>query len=196
MTGLEKIIEKINADSESLKSSVIASAEEAGKKIILDAENQGKTLAVEIKRKADADAENIIAMANSAANQSTRQTVLKAKVEAVNETLAKLLSQLGNLPDDKYFETVIKLAGESAIKGECTAYPSKKDLGRLPSDFEDRLNKALGAKDAKCVLSKDGADIESGVLLDYGNIAVNCSFEAVIEENSDYYKEKISEIIF
>ena len=49
---------------------------------------------------------------------------------------------------------------------------------------------------AECVFSDSPADIGSGVFLDYGNIGIDCSFEAIIEENSDLYKEKISRIIF
>ena len=96
----------------------------------------------------------------------------------------------------EYFDTVIKIAGDNALKGECTVYPCKADMSRLPSDFESKISDVLKEKGATCVLSEEGADIPSGLILDYGNIAVNCSFEAIIEENSDYYKEKISEIIF
>ena len=55
---------------------------------------------------------------------------------------------------------------------------------------------ALAAKGAECTLSEKPENIASGIFLDYGNIAIDCSFESVIEEKSDIYKEKISEIIF
>ena len=82
------------------------------------------------------------------------------------------------------------------MSGKCTASLCEKDLGRMPSDFEENLKKALAAKGAECTLSEKPENIASGIFLDYGNIAIDCSFESVIEEKSDIYKEKISEIIF
>ena len=135
-------------------------------------------------------------MARSAAMQSERQTILKAKVEAVSETLDKLLNALKSLPEGEYFDAVIKLASRNCMPGKCTASLNSSDLARMPSDFAGRLTDALGAAGAECTFSDTPSDIGSGVFLDYGNIGIDCSFEAIIEENSDLYKEKISRIIF
>lgn len=196
MTGLEKIIDKINSDSKQLCSGIIANAQKKCDEITADAEKQGKELASEIESKAQADGKSIVSMAKSSAAQQSRQTLLKAKVEAVNDTLSKLGTFLSSLPPKEYFEAIIKLAAENAMKGECTASLSAADNSRLPADFALKLTAALKAKGAVCTVTDKPASIESGVFLDYGDIAVNCSFEAILEENSDIYKEKISEIIF
>ena len=196
MTGLEKIIEKINSDSELLCSGIEAGAVKQCEKIAAEAGEKGKTIIAEAERKAVVDSETVIRMAKSAASQISRQTILAAKVEAVNETLAKLIEALNNLPAEKYFPAIIKLAAENAMSGKCTASLGERDLSRKPADFEANLKNALAAKGADCTLSDKPGNISSGIFLDYGNIAIDCSFESVIEEKSDIYKEKISEIIF
>ena len=82
------------------------------------------------------------------------------------------------------------------MKGECTAYLGSADLARLPADFEARLCSALSAKGSTCTLSKEAARIESGIMLVYGDIEVNCTFEAVIESSAEELKARIGEMIF
>lgn len=195
MTGLEKILESIANDSDLKCKGILSAAEKQSKKILEEAKADAENQSEEIEKNAKEQAESIISMANSSANSKARQILLTAKVQAVNETLEKLLEALNSLDEKTYFSAVIKLASEHAIKGECTAFLSEMDLSRLPKDFEENLKSALSKVGASCTLSKEKADINSGVILDYGNICVNCSFEAIVEEKSDYYKEKISKII-
>ena len=82
------------------------------------------------------------------------------------------------------------------MKGECTAHLGSADLARLPADFEARLCSALSAKGSTCTLSKEAARIESGIMLVYGDIEVNCTFEAVIEASAEELKAQIGEMIF
>jgi V/A-type H+-transporting ATPase subunit E len=196
MTGLDKIIGKINADTESECKAIVQAAEQKCSKIISDGENEGRKAAQEIISAAQRSAEKTVEIAESSASQLLRQGALKAKVDVINSTLDEALDTLKNLPTDEYFGAVIKIAADNAIPGECKAKLSAADNGRLPSGFEASLAQALTAKGAKCSLSDESAQISSGLLLDYGDIVVNCSFEAIIEENADEYKAIISKILF
>jgi V/A-type H+/Na+-transporting ATPase subunit E len=196
MTGLDKIIGKINADSESECNAIIENAKTKCDKIIAEGEKNGKALADKIIADAKAQADKTIAIAKSGAAQQTRQSLLAAKVDVINETLDKVAQSLKTLPADLYFKAVIKLAADNAIKGDCSVKLNSEDHLRLPADFEEKISDALKSKGANCKLSSEPANINSGVVLDYGEIVVNCSFEAVIEENAEEYKEKISKILF
>ena len=196
MTGLEKIIGKINSDSEQRNSSLLASAQKQIEQIEAGAKAKGDEIASAIEKEAAAQAENIMTVAKAGIAQQNRQTVLAAKVEAVNETLDELLKALVTLPAEEYFPAIIKLAAKNAMAGKCVASLSERDMKRRPADFEAKLKDALSAVGAEITLSDKPADVNSGIFLDYGNICIDCSFEAIIEENSDEYKEKISEIIF
>ncbi len=196
MSGLDKIIEKITGDCENICSGILADARKQCEKIASEAEEKGREISAEIEKKAASEGESIISMANSAAVQSERQTILKAKVEAVGETLDKLLEALRALSAEEYFGAVLSLAERNCMPGKCTASLNSADAARMPSGFPEKLTAALAEKGAQCTFSSEPSDIGSGVFLDYGNIGIDCSFEAVIEENSDIYKEKISKIIF
>lgn len=196
MTGLEKIIEKVNNESGLRSNEIIGKAEKDCEKIFELANEKGKALVDEAVKNAEAESQNRLDMAVSGAMQKTRQAILKAKVEIINETLGKVLEKIKSLPDEKYFNLVISQAKENAFKGKCVAYLNANDLARLPGGFEERLCAALKEKGAECSLSKEAGKIESGLVLNYGDIEVNCSFEAIVDSRADELKVKISELLF
>lgn len=196
MTGLDKIISRINADSESECNAIIDAAKVKCDKIIADGEQSGKALADAIIADAKQQAEKTVAIAQSGAAQQSRQSLLAAKVDVINETLDKVVEVLRTLPADLYFKAAIKIAADNAMAGECLVKLNSEDHLRLPQSFEGDIARALEAKGAKCKLSSEPANIGSGLVLDYGEIVINCSFEAIVEENADEYKAKISEILF
>lgn len=196
MNGIENIISKINNDSAARCEAALKKAEEECKAILAEADEKGAKLLSEAENAANAEAEKVLAMASSGAAQTTRRTILAEKVSIINQTISDLLAAMKALPEDKYFGAILKLAGENAMKGECTAKLSARDLGRMPASFPEALAGVLAEKGSTCVLSEEPASIGSGIMLIYGNIEVNCSFEAIIEDNSDMLKARAGEILF
>ena len=66
---------------------------------------------------------------------------------------------------------------------------------RVTADFEKKINDGL-EKGAKITVSKDPADISDGFILVYGDIEINCSFEALIEDSRDAIKDELNSIFF
>ncbi|MBR0112603.1 MAG: hypothetical protein IJM02_02550 [Clostridia bacterium] len=196
MTGLDKIIGRINADTESECEAVIQAAQKKCEAIIAEGEKEAEKVSADILAAAKREAEKTVEIAQSGAAQIMKQGLLKAKVDVISEVLSEALDELKNLPAEEYFDTVVKIASDNCAPGECKAKLSEKDRSRMPAGFEEKLVSALSSKGAVCTLSGESAAIESGILLDYGDIAVNCSFEAIMEENADEYKAIISKILF
>lgn len=195
MAGLEKIIEKINADSEKDCASVIAAADEKAKKLESDAEAAREQMTKDILNGAEERAKEIAERGESTANQIRRQTLLKAKIETLNEVAKKALSEIKNLEDHDYFEVLSKLAVKNAKGGRGVMRLSEKDLKRLPSGFIASVTSHL-PNDYEIVLSDMPADIAGGFFLVYGDIDVNCTFDALAEDRWDDLKEDICAIIF
>ena len=99
-----------------------------------------------------------------------------------------------NMGGDDYFAALEKLAVRNACKGEGELRLSKRDLDRVPSGFADRINAAL--TDGSVKLSGQSADIDNGFILVYGDIEMNCTFRALINEQKDIVREKVCGVIF
>ena len=196
MTGLEKILDSIRADGDARSAAVREAAQKDCTRILEEAVKRADAQAAALTEKAQAERESILALAQSGAAQQKRQTLLAAKVALLNETLDDLLQTMLQLPAEEYFNAVIKLAAENAMAGECTARLNARDLARCPKGFEFALASALKTKGATCTLSSDIANIRGGVVLVYGDIEINCAFEALVEAKADALKAQIGEILF
>ncbi len=195
MTGLEKIIDKINADSERDCASVIAAAYKKSETLEKEAEAARAQMIKSILDDAEQQAKEIAERGESTAHQIKRQTLLKAKIEMVNVVTDKALAEIKSLDDKDYFDILLKLAVGNARAGKGVMYLSDRDLKRLPDDF---IGAVLSRLEPGCelILSAKSADIDGGFILVYGDIDVNCTFDALIEDRRDTLKERICAIIF
>ena len=73
---------------------------------------------------------------------------------------------------------------------------SAEDLERLPAGFEEALNEKLKAAGASVTLNNTPAKISKGFILAYGDIEINCSFEALFEARREELKELVCGILF
>ena len=64
-------------------------------------------------------------------------------------------------------------------------------MSRFPKDFVDKANSGLSKNGGRIVLSDTTLDIDSGFILRYGGIDENCTFDALIKENSDKIKDAL-----
>ena len=195
MAGLNKIIERIAQDSAVKCDGIIFDAQNEAAKIkeaaIVKADNEKESILANAKKEENA----IIDMAESGAELDSKKLILSTKVELIEKAIDAALEKLNAMPDEEYFAAIYALVKKyaQAAKGEMVL--SKKDLGRIPGDFEKKINTGL-PKGAKLTLSKKPGNISNGFILVYGDIEINCTFEALIAEKRDEIKDELYGIIF
>lgn len=195
MAGLEKIIERIASDSAAKCDGIIFDAQNEAQKIKDAAAQQSSDNQAAIVEAANKEAKAIVDMAESGAELEGKKELLATRVEIINKAIDVASKKLGDMPDDEYFAALYALAKKYAQSGEGTMLLSKKDLGRLPKDFDKKINEGL-AKDAKISVAKDPANISDGFILVYGDVEINCTFDALIEDSRDAIKDELFSIIF
>lgn len=189
MNGLDNIITYLGEDCQRQCDEIESSAAATAAGIIEDAQKKAAVLVADAEKDARREAEKLILRAKSQSMSESRQTLLKARVELINDTLANAKTYLSSLNTDDYFKVLFSLAARLRRKGEGTMYLNKRDLDRLPSDFVARLG-------ADIKISTTPADIADGFILSYGDIEMNCTFDALFAEYSDELKEKAAQILF
>ena len=195
MSGLEKIIQKIEEDGKATCASIVSEAGRKAGEILQSAREEGERLKAERLLKAQKRCEFEVELARSRVETERKKAALSEKVKIIDEVIAQALGALKNLPSDEYFFAIKKLAQQYAFSGRGAMLLSKADLERLPKGFEDELNKSLG--DGKSLyVAKQPADINGGFILSYEGIEQNCTFEALLEDNLDEIKDAVSQILF
>ena len=113
----------------------------------------------------------------SAAQMEARKTVLAAKQAVMEETYAKALEKLRNLPEARYVEVLTELLLQAAPHGAGEVLFSAQDRETVGQAAVDAAN---GKSGGKLTLSGETAPIQGGFILKDGNVEVNCAFDTLV----------------
>ena len=196
MTGLKKIINKIETDNADKCDRIISSAEKQAQEIIDKAVSDAQNQADDIIAKANEKCGKIAEIDLSRNQQIQKQAVLSTKVKLINDVIEKASRKLDSMDDSSYFAFLLKLIEKYSREGECEMLLNKKDFSRVPEGFVSKAKETALKNGAVLTLSQENADIKNGLILKYGLIEINCSFDALIDENREDIKEKINSLLF
>lgn len=193
MTGLEKIINRIEVDADNMVQDIKEKSAAQCKAIISEAEAKAQDIIIKSKKEADKRYEEIIKKAESAASLEEQKLILLTKQQIIKLMISNSINAILNLPTDKYFELVYKLVEKYSLKSEGLIALNKSDLSRLPEDFDDKVN---SVSDGKLSICREPAEINGGFILTYGDVDVNCSISALVHENREKITDALADILF
>ncbi|MCI8386604.1 MAG: hypothetical protein HFE95_09230 [Acutalibacter sp.] len=194
MTGLESIINQIAGDGQKEASEILAEARTKAGEIAEDAKARGAEKVRAVLKDGERRAQDIRDRAQSAAELEQRNQMLVFKQELIREAVDAAKTSLENAPDEEYFSTLLTLYKRFAQEGRGEMYLNKKDIDRLPDDFLARMRKAV--PEAEVTISPKPQKIESGFLLVYGGVDINCTFRAIFEDASDQLRDAAGKLLF
>ncbi|MEG2349383.1 MAG: V-type ATP synthase subunit E family protein [Hungatella sp.] len=195
MTGLEKIIGRMQAESNAAVAQTLEKAQAEADRILERARQEAREECALIERRSESKITAIQERAESAAELKKRQSILAEKQGLIAEIIDKAEKRLTELEDTEYFQLITNLAKKSAQPGEGFLLFSPKDLARIPENFEQTLQGILDDPGKKLTLSKETRDIEGGFVLVYGGIEENCSFKALFDSAHEILQDKVQTII-
>ena len=177
MNGIDKITQRIGADTQAeidrILADAAAQAEAAADKFRTQAEAEDRDLLAKSERAAAEREERLV----SAAQMEARKTVLAAKQAVMEETYAKALEKLRNLPEARYVEVLTELLLQAAPHGVGEVLCSAQDRETVGQAAVDAAN---GKSGGKLTLSGETAPIQGGFILKDGNVEVNCAFDTLV----------------
>lgn len=195
MTGLDKIIEDIRAESAETVKKFTEEAEAKRAEAMAAAEKEADREAAKILSHAESACRDLTSRADSAAQLERRRSLLKAKQELIAGTLEKAKRAVLDLPAADYFSLILKLISKNALPGTGEIRFSGKDLERLPEGFAAKIAGMLPAGDRLSV-SKEAAPIDGGFILNYGGVEQNLSISAIFEEKKEEMTDIAGKILF
>lgn len=194
MTGLESIINQIAGDARQEADAILAEAKAKADKAAAEAKEEAKRQADAILQKGEQDAKEIRERAQSAAELAKRNQMLSFKQGLIQEAVEGARAAMEGAPDKEYFDSLLELYKRFAQKGQGEMRLNEKDLKRLPDDFLARMKQAVPEADMH--ISQKPAGIESGFLLVYGGMDINCTFRAVFEDAYDELRDAAGKLLF
>lgn len=192
MKGLSNILTQIENETAEKINEVIGAANEQANKIKAESKAKAEKEAKAIISVAEVKAKDMLSRSESANELKIKRAILTKKQELINETIDKAMESIINLPDDKYFDMIIKLVkkyAHSESGGEILM--SERDKKRMPKDFELNIKENYGIEVSEKTINSDG-----GFILSYGDIEENCTFKAVFESKREEILTLINNLLF
>lgn len=193
MSGIDKIIQQIEADTDRVCESVIGAARQKADGITAAAEKEAERIVADGREKTAARVADVKKRGDSAADLEEKRVMLYTKQQIISTMLQTGLSAAKSLPDDEYFDLLLKMVEKYSQPEDGVISFGEKDLKRLPDGYLDKLNQSAKGK---ITLSDQAAPIEAGFILKYGGIEQNCSFDAIFAGEAETLSDKAGRLLF
>ena len=172
--GIDNILEKINIDAENAAAAEIEKAKEKAAALFAEKTEASKAAAEATVSAAEKEAIEKINHIKSTAALESRKLVLAAKREVIEEVFDEIPEAFRMLSEDKYAGFLAKVAVKAADRG--TIYFSNRDSG-----IADKVKECLADYPQYKIAKTTVKDIESGFVIKYDNVRINCSVSAIVE---------------
>lgn len=196
MSGLDKIKARILEEAEQSAGEILDKAGKDAASVIQAARAEAETEAAEIAKRAERKAREEEERAGAALDMRKKQAILGVKQEIIRSVLEMAYEKIMKMDDGKYFEFLEKMLEKHAEGREGLICFSKKDLERMPEEFDARIKKAAAGQGGSLTLSPDPADIDGGFILVYGGIEENCTIKAVFDSKREELSDQINRLMF
>lgn len=195
MNGIEKITQRIDAETQAEIDRILSEAKTAAAQTAARYQAQAEREAAERKSRNEKAGEEREERLVSVAQMEARKVTLSAKQEMVEQAFALALRKLCDMPDERYIATVAGLLAEAAPDGEGTVVFSERERKRIGQAAVDAANAKLG-KSGKLTLSQETRNIQGGFILVNGSVEVNCTFETLVRLQKGTMSGEVAKLLF
>ena len=193
MNGLEKIVARMEADTQAACDALAASAAENAAAILRDCQAQADAAAQDSAQRAAAQAAEHLEHLNGSSQLACRQRVLAAKQQLIDEAFACTAQALTALPQAEYVDLLASLAAENG-SGDEELLLSKTDRNAVGAAVVEAANaKKPGAAFR---LSEETRDTGGGLVLRRGRVELNCSFTEKLRQLRQEESSAVAQLLF
>lgn len=196
MSGLDKIISRIEEEAKSSADRIIQEANEKADAIRGETDKACRAADAEAQEKSGAAREDILRKSRSAAQMQQRRALLQAKQELIGEVIEEAKASIHELEGKEYFALITEMLDKYVQAGRGEICFNQKDLNRLPEGYEQVIADAAARKGGELTLSKEPCRIDGGFLLVYGGVEENCSFASMFAGARESLQDKIHAVLF
>ena len=221
VNGLNKITEKILADAREESKRILEQARKDCKKISDDYASQAEQIREKLSVQAEQKATDMIARARSAAAMRKRNILMQQQSDLIDSVFGGAREWVLSLDNEKYtdllagllsaalFELVDTELKNRAIYGDedepvnadYEVLFNKKDRDRCGNAVLDAARKKLTGKIpqerlTRMKLSDQTVVIDGGLILRWGDVECNCSFELLFAQLHRELEGEVSQALF
>ena len=182
MNGIQRIIDRIEADAASELAQIAEEAESRCAEIEAAYSAAAQVEYRKIISDARLESERRLERKSGAAATEIKMQLLAVKQEILSSAFDRAAQIISELPDERYIPFLARLASRASMTGTEKLVFSERDARRVGSAVKDEANALLrrAGKTADLTVSAETRPIRGGVIVQSGDIETNCSIDALI----------------
>ena len=193
MNGIDKIIQRIEADAQTEIDRILNAAKDQAEEITELYQGRADAEAAELKARNEKTAAEREDRLVSSAQMEVRKTALAAKQQMLEKAYALALDKLCSMPDAQYIETVAELLVQAAPKGTGKVIFAPAEKERIGKAAVEMANEKLGGQ---LTVAEETRPIRGGFILSDGKVEVNCSFDTLVRLQKNETAGAVAKILF
>lgn len=198
MNGLDKITARIEADASADAAAIVREAKERCTQILAEADRASQDRYWECAREGMKSVEARTQRLSRAADMEARKTILAFKQETVSSVFDRVREQLLSLPRAEYLDFLTEKVHQAATVGDEELILNEKDRKELGPELLGRAGKRLAERGLTPALrlSEETGDFPGGVIVRRGDVSVNCSIDALVEQARSDLAAEVAATLF
>jgi V/A-type H+-transporting ATPase subunit E len=198
MNGIEKITAHIESDARQEAEAVRADTEKRCQEIRASYEKAAQEEYWKLVKSGVKDCELRVQRLGKTAAMESKKSLLALKQEMVSQAFERAKDLICALPESEYTDFLARMAASAAHTGMEEVILNERDkasCGKAVVKAANELLKARGLH-GKLTLGEETRLITGGVIVREGDIEVNCSVEALIDQNKSNLALQVAEVMF
>jgi len=197
MTGLEKILDEIKAQSRQTVEQIESEGRKIADDMIKEQEEKINSKKAVFEKELEQTSKLDLEKGISSAISQKKKMILEEKQNIISDIIEKSKNYIKNLSKDEYMTFLEKIALKYAHKEEGKIRLTASDKDSIGQELVSRLNTKLSENSkGTLVLDDQVSNEKSGFVIIYKDVEENCSLEAIFSEKRELLEDKINSFLF
>lgn len=198
MNGIEKITDRIGADTQKEANELLQKAKAQAEEILRAYTEAAEGDYAAALKKGEQEARQRIERMEGVAQLEAKKLTLSCKQEMLDKAFAAALQKMLELPEDQYAELLTLLAVKASVTGKEALVFSETDRARYGKRVVVAANEALekAGKTGALTLSEESRPFQGGLYVQDGKVETNCTFSALVRLQRQTMAREIAEQLF
>lgn len=198
MTGIKKITGRIETDARAEAQATAAQAQAQCAEIRAEYDKKAQDAYWTRVRAGVKECEDRVQRMGRLAEMEARKSTLALKQKMVGEAFARAVDKICAMPRDEYVSVLAGLAARAATTGNEAVLLNAQDRASCGEEVVAAANALLaqGGRTAALSLADGTRDIRAGLVLQEGDVEINCAVEVLAELCRSELAAQVAEVMF
>jgi len=196
MNGLERLIQRIEAEAEDQAAKTIEAAQKEASSILESAEIEAEDRKRQLMSQLEIEVKGIRDRKISRAALAARDEVLTAKREALETVYTRIIGMMDALEGEALYEFLLRRFQAVIKSGAVVIALNDQTARQLPKDYLERILEVYQKEGVTLKLEQQQRQLANGFQLIQGGVVYDCTYPALVSEVRESVEPQLAQLLF